>query len=109
MIQQLTKTQNKIAADVARGYSEKEIADRNCVSTHTVHAHLANIRKKLMVRSVVDITRVFILSLEEPKKFFTVLVLTGIQALTIVGGLDVDMRRQARTHSKVVKVSRKQN
>lgn len=107
MIQSLTKTQNTIAADVARGYSEKEIADRNCVSPHTVHNHLANIRKKLAVRSVVDIAREFILSLEEPKKFFSITILLAIQSITILGNLNVDMRRPNTSRPTVVRVVRK--
>lgn len=59
----LSKTELKIAALIANGLIEKEIADTMCISKHTVHTHTKSIRKKWACKNIADITRVFILSL----------------------------------------------
>lgn len=64
---QLSKTELKIAHGISQGLIEKEIADKLCVSIHTVHAHAKNIRKKLNARNIADVTRIYILSLDNPK------------------------------------------
>jgi pimeloyl-ACP methyl ester carboxylesterase len=43
----LSKREQEILACVARGLSDREIADQLVLSTHTVHRHVANIRRKL--------------------------------------------------------------
>jgi pimeloyl-ACP methyl ester carboxylesterase/DNA-binding CsgD family transcriptional regulator len=43
----LSKREREILACVARGLSDREIADHLVLSTHTVHRHVANIRRKL--------------------------------------------------------------
>ena len=43
----LSKREREILACVARGLSDREIADQLVLSTHTVHRHVANIRRKL--------------------------------------------------------------
>lgn len=66
----LTNTEFKVARLVTEGFTEKEIASKLFVSTKTVHNHTYNIRKKNNLRSCVDIAREFILSLDNPKKYF---------------------------------------
>ena len=41
----------EILACIARGLSDREIAETLVLSTHTVHRHVANIRRKLGRRS----------------------------------------------------------
>jgi len=43
----LSDREREILACVARGLSDREIADHLVLSTHTVHRHVANIRRKL--------------------------------------------------------------
>ena len=43
----LSNREREILAHVARGLSDREIADQLVLSTHTVHRHVANIRRKL--------------------------------------------------------------
>jgi pimeloyl-ACP methyl ester carboxylesterase/DNA-binding CsgD family transcriptional regulator len=43
----LSSREREILACVARGLSDREIADHLVLSTHTVHRHVANIRRKL--------------------------------------------------------------
>jgi len=47
----LSSREREILACVARGLSDREIADQLVLSTHTVHRHVANIRRKLGRRS----------------------------------------------------------
>ena len=43
----LSQREREILACVARGLSDREIADQLVLSSHTVHRHVANIRRKL--------------------------------------------------------------
>jgi len=47
----LSRREREVLACVARGLSDREIADHLVLSTHTVHRHVANIRRKLGRRS----------------------------------------------------------
>jgi pimeloyl-ACP methyl ester carboxylesterase/DNA-binding CsgD family transcriptional regulator len=47
----LTRRELEVLACVARGMSDSEIADHLVLSAHTVHRHVANIRRKLGRRS----------------------------------------------------------
>jgi len=47
----LSSREREVLACVARGLSDREIADHLILSTHTVHRHVANIRRKLGRRS----------------------------------------------------------
>lgn len=99
----LTKTEYKVAGFVAAGYSEKEIADKMFVSPKTVHNHTYNIRKKLNARNAVDVARTFILNLDNPKQFFTVMAFLVMQLFIVFESVDVEMRRMT---VKTVKVGK---
>jgi DNA-binding CsgD family transcriptional regulator len=43
----LSPREQEVLALVARGLSDREIAERLILSPHTVHRHVANIRQKL--------------------------------------------------------------
>ena len=53
----LTRTETKVAALVAEGLSNRQIAEQLVLSTRTVESHVSHILGKLGVRSRVDITR----------------------------------------------------
>ena len=53
----LTPSEAKVAALVAEGLSNRQIADRLVLSTRTVESHVSHILAKLGVRSRVDIAR----------------------------------------------------
>lgn len=72
MIDTLSEREYEVAAEISKGYSEKEIADRLCVSPKTINNQSYRIKRKLNARSAVDIARIFILSLDNPKKYYTV-------------------------------------
>jgi DNA-binding NarL/FixJ family response regulator len=50
-VESLSKREEEILQNLAKGYSTKEIAERLFVSTHTVRTHLCHIYEKLHVRS----------------------------------------------------------
>lgn len=102
----VTATEYKIMGQLSRGFSEKEIAAQNFVSPKTVNVHTYNIRKKLKARGVSDVVRIFILSLEDPKKYFVVIAFLFLQGFIITSSLDVDLRR-AKTNTRLVRGARK--
>lgn len=99
-MKELTKTQYKIAELVSLGNSEKEIANLMFVSINTVHTHTYHIRKKLQARSAVDIARKFILSLDDPKKYFAAFLFLTIQLNILVQDEIIDLRRSKKTSSR---------
>lgn len=102
----LTETEYKVAGFVACGFSEKEIADKMYVSPKTVHNHTYNIRKKIKARNAVDIAREFILSLDNPKKFFAAVMFLFIQLFMVFDSVDVEMRKAKSRTTRVVRVVR---
>lgn len=55
-VQVLTQREAQILKDVALGLSNKEIADKNFISPHTVITHRKNITKKLGIKTVSGLT-----------------------------------------------------
>lgn len=55
-VHNLTEREKEIIRNVARGLSNKEIADRLCVSPHTVATHRRNICAKLDIHSAAGLT-----------------------------------------------------
>ena len=47
----LTWREKEILSNLAKGHSNKKIADELCISPHTVKTHLVNIYKKITVRN----------------------------------------------------------
>jgi DNA-binding NarL/FixJ family response regulator len=52
----LSERESEIAVLIAKGFKNKEIADKLCLSHHTVHTHRRNILKKLGVNSASEVT-----------------------------------------------------
>src|SRR5690606_19709966 len=93
----LSITEYKIAGEIARGNTEKEIADKFFVSPKTIHNHTYNIRKKWGARNAVDVARIFILNLDNPKQFFIAVTCLVIQ-FHIMGNLpEIELRRTTKT------------
>lgn len=55
-VHNLTEREKEIIRNVARGLSNKEIADRLCLSVHTVATHRRNICSKLDIHSAAGLT-----------------------------------------------------
>jgi two-component system nitrate/nitrite response regulator NarP len=60
-IAQLTPKQNEVLAELAQGYSNKEIAKRLHLSDETVRGHLAEIFKRLGVQNRTQATKYYLL------------------------------------------------
>jgi DNA-binding CsgD family transcriptional regulator len=54
----LTQTERNIAAHVAQGLTNRQVANRMFVSSHTVAFHLRNIFRKLDINSRVELARI---------------------------------------------------
>lgn len=104
---ELSKTEYRVAEYIARGLSEKEIADRMYISHKTVHNHTYNIRKKWNARCAVDVARKFILGLDNPRQFFKVLSFLLIQFNIVFTNPDIDLRKSIRTSTRVTRIIRK--
>lgn len=52
----LSEREKEIICQIAKGYSNKEIADRLCLSVHTVTTHRRNISNKLSIHSPAGLT-----------------------------------------------------
>lgn len=102
----LTKTENKVAHLISNGFLYKEIADSMCISVHTVHTHLKNIRTKTGAKNIADVTRNYILSLDNPKAVFKALLFLIIQLSVIYGQPDIDLRRGQRNRIAKHKIVR---
>jgi len=57
----LSNRELQITGMVARGFASKEIADKLCLSTHTVRTHMKNIFRKTGARKATDIVRAYTL------------------------------------------------
>lgn len=53
---ELSDREKEIICEIAKGYSNKEIADRLCLSVHTVTTHRRNISNKLSIHSPAGLT-----------------------------------------------------
>lgn len=100
LINQLSQTELKVAELVARGFSEKEIANKMFISHKTVHNHTYSIRRKWKAKSAVDVARKFILSLDDPKKFFIAFFFILLQIQISLYDEDIDMRRNGKRISQ---------
>lgn len=89
----LTKTELKIAHLTAQGFINKEIAYRLHVSPHTVHAHLRNIRNKWHAGNIADITRIYILSLDNPRQVLRAVFFLVLQLGMIWQNTTADLRK----------------
>ena len=101
----LTKTENKVAHLIANGKLYKEIADDLHVSAHTIHTHLKNIRLKTGAKNIADVTRMYILSLENPKLVLKAVFFLLLQLGIIWFSYDYD-RTRLSNKNRVSKVSR---
>jgi len=103
----LSKRERQIAELITLGLSESEIAAKLFLSTSTVHNHAANIRKKINARSAVDVARSFILSLENPRRYFSALALALLHIVIVFNHTNVQLRRPPSV--KTVRTVRRYN
>ncbi len=105
---ELTKTESEIAKLVSLGFSEKQVADKLCVSPKTVANHKYNIFRKNNLNNVADLVREYILSQKNPKKYFAALMCLAVQLFAVFSMTTQNVRRLPRNtktanHFKVYK------
>ncbi len=96
ILDQLTDREREIVKELALGYTEKEAASNLFVATVTVHNHTYNMRKKTNSRSNLELVVKFILSLEDPKKYFAAILFLILQFGIIGYSQKMDLRRVPR-------------
>ena len=108
-MEDLSKTEYKVTHLVANGYTEKEIASKMFVSTHTTHTHLKTIRKKLGAKNIADITRIYMLRVlpkaSDVLKAIVLSLFLALQVHIIFYQNDMDLRRSKT--NRIVRVVRK--
>lgn len=92
MVEQFTERENEIAGLISKGFSYKMIADQLCIDRETVSSHAKNMRKKIGGHSPVDIVRVFILSLENPRQYFAAVGFLIVVIFNLFFGVAMDRR-----------------
>lgn len=103
----LTSSETKVAHLTAQGFQKKEIADKLCVSEHTIHAHLRNIRVKWNAGNIADITRMYILSLDNPKLVLRAVFFLAIQMGIIYSNCSHDLRRAPKVRMGKVRTAKR--
>ena len=103
----LTERELEVAENVTRGMREKEISEALFVSLDTVRAHTYSIRKKLNARNAVDIARMFLQSIESPKKFVITIGFVLLQSHVIYNCASLDLRKPSRNLVRTTRVIRK--
>ena len=103
MIKNLSDRENEVVAEISKGYSVKEIADKLFLSPYTVDTHIKNSKRKTGARSLAGLTRIFILALENPKDFYkkgVALTLLAAQLGLAVMTPDIKLINQRRVTSR---------
>ena len=108
MVEVFTQRENEIASELALGLSEKMIADKLYIDPETVRTHKKNMRKKIDGHCTVDIVRKFILSLENPKEYFSSLICGGLLIVNIAFSAAHEYRRAPRIE-RICRYSRIKN
>lgn len=79
-----SKAELKVVELLARGYSEKEIADKLNISVHTVGNHTRNIREKNGLSKNTEIILLYIAFLNKKKFSLVVLREIGLSAIMVL-------------------------
>jgi len=109
-LDQLSNREFEVNEHIARGNSVKEIASKLFLSPYTIDTHIKNIKKKTGAKNMADLTRGFILSLDNPKQFFksTVsLFFLGVHITVSLFTTDIDFKRPRVNRTRINKTARR--
>lgn len=73
-----------VVEQLARGYSEKEIADKLNISYHTVNSHLRNIRERHDIQKNTEIIILYMTFLSKKKLSFKEVKELGVSILFVL-------------------------
>ena len=100
----LTTRELEVSEKISLGYLDKEIADILCICPETVRSHIKKIKRKVPgIHNRVDIAREYILSLDNPKKYYKKAMAVVATVLILASALDTEKlcrrgRRGRRQH-----------
>lgn len=80
----LTSRELQIADLIHQGYVEKEIACKLFLSPETVHTYKKRLFVKLQARNIADVTRIYILELQQPHMVIMMLFSLTLQILVML-------------------------
>jgi DNA-binding CsgD family transcriptional regulator len=98
---ELSIREDEVIYELVQGYQKKEIADRMCLSIHTVDTHFKNVKSKTGAKNIADLVRMYILS---NKKMFFAITLLIVQSISMYNS--DNQLRKGRKLARRVKVSR---
>ena len=90
MIKQLSTRQNEMVAELADGYTVKEIAARKFLSPYTVDTHLKTSKAKTGAKTLAHLTAIYV-------KSCIACLFLAIQFTICIKNPDIDLRRPSRT------------
>lgn len=93
----LSVRESEVIFELVQGYQKKEIADKMCLSIHTVDTHFKNVKAKTGAKNIADLVRMYILSHKD--QFFAI-VFTVIQAISILTDTEIIQKRRRRMARK---------
>lgn len=67
----LSVRESEVIYELVQGYQKKEIADKMCLSVHTIDTHFKNVKSKTGAKNIADLVRMYILSHKD--QFFAIL------------------------------------
>ena len=109
MIKALTIRENEVVAEVAKDFTIKEVASNLFISPYTVDSHIKTAKRKTNTKTLSGLTRLFVMSLENPKQFFKIsvaIVFLSIQAFSIAS-VDIENYRKPSKRIRTHKVARR--
>lgn len=108
MLQVLTKSENEVIQLKAMGFLEKEIADRRCVSIHTVKTQVKRAVRKARARSTYHLVAKYAATHPELFKTTVVTLFMCIQSIVMFQDYREDYRRPMKVKTyKRIQVRRK--
>lgn len=93
-VNRLSPREYEVNTLIAKGLEAKQIAAKLFLSVDTVRTHIKSIKRKTGARNIADLTRNFVLSLDNPKKFFAAIMAVMLQCGIIAYESSNDLRRR---------------
>lgn len=104
----LSKREEDMVQDLLKGLASKEIADRNCISPHTVNTHFKSIKVKLNAKNNVEVAVKYLAAMDNVAQYLKnlaiVLLFFGIQGGIITSSYDDELRRPTRRMTRTTKI-----
>lgn len=79
----LTEAEVRVIELLVRGYSEKEIANKLCLSKYTVNNHMRNIRERYGLNKSVEVVLLYIAYLKGKTFSLKILKEVGLSAILV--------------------------